>query len=76
MTKDRKHYKINTTMLPFSNFTQKAQKAIRRAHELAMERGQSQIDTIHLLASLILQDDGVVLSILDKLDVDTNFLTD
>ena len=63
-------------MLPFSNFTQKAQKAIRRAHELAMERGQSQIDTPHLLASLILQDDGVVLSILDKLDIDVNFLTD
>ncbi len=63
-------------MLPFSNFTAKAQKAIRRAHELAMERGQSQIDTVHLLASLIFQDDGVVLSILDKLDVDVNFLTD
>ena len=63
-------------MLPFSNFTTKAQKAIRRAHELAIERGQSQIDTLHLLVSLILQDDGVVLSILDKLDIDVNFLTD
>ncbi|MFC1756582.1 ATP-dependent Clp protease ATP-binding subunit [Patescibacteria group bacterium] len=63
-------------MLPFSNFTQKAQEAIRKAHELAMERGQSQIDTLHLLAALILQDDGVVLSIFDKLEVDINFLTD
>jgi len=63
-------------MLPFSNFTAKAQEAIRKAHELAMERGQSQIDTLHLLAALILQDDGVVLSILDKLEVDVNFLTD
>jgi ATP-dependent Clp protease ATP-binding subunit ClpB len=63
-------------MLPFSNFTAKAQTAIRKAHELAMERGQSQIDTLHLLAALILQDDGVVLSILDRLEVDINFLTD
>ena len=63
-------------MLPFSNFTQKAQEAIRKAHELGMERGQSQIDTLHLLAALVLQDDGVVLSIFDKLDVDVNFLTD
>ncbi|MBU1091915.1 AAA family ATPase [Patescibacteria group bacterium] len=63
-------------MLPFSNFTQKAQDAIRKAHELAMERGQSQIDTLHLLAALIFQDDGIVLSIFDKLETDINFLTD
>ncbi|MBU1179275.1 AAA family ATPase [Patescibacteria group bacterium] len=63
-------------MLPFTNFTAKAQEAIRRAHEIAMERGQSQIDTPHLLAALILQDDGVVLSILDKMEIDINFLTD
>ncbi|MCF7835946.1 MAG: AAA family ATPase [Candidatus Marinimicrobia bacterium] len=63
-------------MLPFSNFTQKAQETIRKAHELAMERGQSQIDTLHLLAALIFQDDGVVLSVFDKLETDINFLTD
>ena len=63
-------------MLPFSNFTAKAQEAIRRAHELAMERGQTQIDTLHLLAALVLQDDSVVFSIFDKLEIDINFLTD
>ncbi|MDD5032528.1 MAG: AAA family ATPase [Candidatus Pacebacteria bacterium] len=63
-------------MLPFSNFTQKAQEAIRKAHELAMERGQSQIDTLHLLAALILQDDGVILSVLEKLEADVGYLTD
>ncbi|MDO8555093.1 MAG: AAA family ATPase [bacterium] len=63
-------------MFPFSNFTNKAQEAIRKAHELAMERGQNQVDTLHLLAGLILQDDGVILSILDKLDADINLLTD
>jgi ATP-dependent Clp protease ATP-binding subunit ClpB len=63
-------------MFPFSNFTQKAQEAIRKAHELAMERGQNQVDTLHLLASLVLQDDTVILSVFDKLDIDINYLTD
>jgi len=63
-------------MFPFSNFTQKAQDAIRKAHELAMERGQNQVDTLHLLSALILQDDNVVLSVFDKLGVDINYLTD
>src|SRR3990172_8746045 len=52
-------------MPPFHNFTVKAQEAIRRAHELAIERGQNQIDSMHLLAALVLQDDGIVISILE-----------
>ncbi len=63
-------------MLPFTNFTEKAQQSIRRAHEIAMERGQTQIDALHLLAAIILQDDSVVMSIFDKLQIDVNFLTD
>ena len=63
-------------MPPFHNFTVKAQEAIRRAHELAIERGQNQIDSMHLLAALVLQDDGIVISILDKLEVDLALLTD
>ncbi len=43
---------------------------------MAMERGQNQVDTAHLLAALILQDDGLVLSVLEKLDVEVNYLTD
>ena len=63
-------------MPPFHNFTAKAQEAIRRAHELAIERGQNQIDSMHLLAALVLQDDGIVISILDKLEADLALLTD
>ncbi|MEK7646775.1 MAG: AAA family ATPase [Patescibacteria group bacterium] len=63
-------------MLPFSNFTNKAQEAIRRAHELAMERGQSQIDVEHLLAALILQEEGIVMALLEKLGVDPDLLLD
>lgn len=63
-------------MQPFGNFTLKAQEAIRKAHELAIERGQNQVDALHLLASLILQEEGIVPAIFDKLDNDPNGLLD
>jgi len=63
-------------MPPFNNFTTKAKEAIRRAHELVIERGQNQVGPIHLLIALLVQDDSLVLSILDKLEVDTTLLTD
>ena len=63
-------------MPPFNHFTTKAKEAIRRAHELAIERGQNHVSPIHLLAALMLQEESVVISILDKLEVDTVLLTD
>ncbi len=63
-------------MTPFHNFTVKAQEALKRAHELAIERGHNQIDALHLLSALLLQDDGVVISLLDKLEVDTQLMLD
>lgn len=61
---------------PFNNFTTKAKDAIRRAHELAIERGQNHVNSVHLLAALILQDESMVISILEKLEIDTMLLTD
>ena len=63
-------------MPPLGNFTSKAREAIRRAHEFAIERGQNHVTPIHLLAALVLQEESMVLSILDKLEVDTVLLTD
>jgi len=63
-------------MHPFNQFTTKAKEAIRKAHELAIERGQNHVNPMHLLASLIMQEESMVASILDKLDVDTILLTD
>src|SRR3989338_4662704 len=63
-------------MPPFSQFTIKAQEALRKAHELAIERGSSQIDAMHLLAALVLQEDGIVPSLLDKLEIDQAGLVD
>lgn len=63
-------------MPPFSQFTTKAKEAIRKAHELAIERGQNHVNPFHLLISLMSQEESMVISILDRLDVDTILLTD
>ena len=63
-------------MTPFHNFTVKAQEALKRAHELAIERGHAQIDTLHLLGALMLQEEGIIISMLDKLEIDIQFLLD
>ena len=63
-------------MPPFNQFTTKAKEAIRRAHELAIERGQNHVNPLHLLTALILQEDSMVVSILDRLEIDTALMTD
>ena len=63
-------------MPPFNNFTTKAKEAVRRAHELAIERGQNHVSPLHLLAALVLQEESLVFSILDRMEVDTNMLGD
>ncbi len=63
-------------MPPLSKFTTKAQEAIKRAHELAIERGVNHVSSLHLLAALLLQEESMVTSVLDKLEVDTMLLTD
>jgi len=61
---------------PFGNFTTKAKEVIRRAHELAIERGQNHVNPLHLLTALLSQEESMVISILDKLEIDTILLTD
>jgi len=63
-------------MPPFSNFTIKAKEAIRKAHELAISSGQNHVNPLHLLAALIEQDDSMVVSVLERLNVDSIVLTD
>ncbi len=63
-------------MPPFNHFTTKAKEAVRKAHELAVERGQNHVNPLHLLAALILQEESLVGAILDKLEVDGMLLSD
>ncbi len=63
-------------MQPFKNFTSKAKEVIRHAHELAIERGQNHVNPMHLLLALILQEESIIGSLLEKLEVDIMLLTD
>ena len=63
-------------MPPFNNFTTKAKDAVRKAHELAIERGQNQVSSLHMALALILQEESLILSLLERLEVDTVLLTD
>ena len=58
-------------MPPFNHFTTKAKEVIRKAHELAIERGQNHVNSLHLLTALLLQEDSLIISILDKMEMDT-----
>jgi ATP-dependent Clp protease ATP-binding subunit ClpB len=53
----------------FDKFTLKAQEAVQRAQELAADAGNPQIDSLHLLAALLAEEEGVVRPILDKIGV-------
>ena len=63
-------------MPPLNKFTTKAKDAIKRAHELAIERGINHVSSVHLLAALLIQEESMVNSILDKFEIDTILLTD
>jgi ATP-dependent Clp protease ATP-binding subunit ClpB len=63
-------------MPPLNKFTTKAKEVIKKAHELAIERGQNNVNSLHLLTALLLQEESFVVSILDKLEIDTMLLTD
>ena len=63
-------------MPSFANFTTKAKEVIKRSHELALERGVTNVNSYHLLTALILQDDSPVVSMLERMEVDLVMLTD
>ncbi len=51
----------------FDKFTIKAQEALQRAQSLAADRGNPQIEALHLLAALVAESEGVVQPILEKI---------
>ena len=64
------------TMPPFQQFTIKAQEVLKKAHDLALERSHHQIDVMHLLAALLLQEEGTVDAVLEKLEIDISATID
>lgn len=63
-------------MMQFNKFTIKAQEALRRAQELAFLRRQQQIDSVHLLASLISEEEGLISNIFLKIGVEPEEVSD
>jgi ATP-dependent Clp protease ATP-binding subunit ClpC len=63
-------------MMRFDRFTERAQDAAQRAAEIIQRYGHNQIDTEHILLSLIEQPQGVIPQILERLNVDIEDLTD
>ncbi len=57
-----------------ANFTNKAQEAIMTAQAIAQDRGQQQIDALHLLFALLNQEGSVVLTMMQKLGIDIDQL--
>ncbi|MFA5714629.1 MAG: AAA family ATPase [Candidatus Paceibacterota bacterium] len=52
------------------NFTNKAQKIVMHAQNLARDMGQQHIDALHLLSSILSDQDNIVLNYLNKINVD------
>lgn len=52
-----------------NQFTHKSQEALQKASEVAHENGQPQIEPPHLFLALINQEDGVVVSVLKKINI-------
>jgi len=53
----------------FDKLTLKAQEAVVRAQELATDRGNAQIDPLHLLAALLTENDGIIGPIIERIGV-------
>ncbi len=62
--------------MPFPNFTSRAKEAVHKAHQLAVERGQTHVNPLHLLSAILLQEENLTLSILEQMEYDLNELSD
>ena len=51
----------------FDKFTTKAQEAVQRAHDLAADAGNPQLDALHVLAALLAETDGIIRPVLEKI---------
>src|SRR5271170_1253125 len=62
-------------MLRFEKMTVKAQEAVQSAQEVAGKHENQQVEPVHLLAALVAQTDGVVPSLLTRLGIGTEVLS-
>ncbi len=61
-------------MPPLNKFTEEAREIIRKAHELAIDRGQNTITPTHLLGAIFSLDQGIIFDLFEKLKLNFNDL--
>ena len=64
---------FSKNMIP-QNFTHKSQEAIQNAARIANDNGQPQVEPPHLLLSLLEDQEGIVISVLQKLNLNSSEL--
>ena len=57
-----------------NNFTVKTMDAIKAAQSAAVEHNHMEIAPAHLLYALLMQDDSLIVSLLDRMQVDSDAL--
>ena len=60
--------------MPFNRFTLKAQEALQAAQDLAISKNQGELKPVHLLYTLVIQEDGVIGMLLSRLGVNLKAL--
>ncbi len=60
--------------MDMNRLTEKAREALAAAHSLALREQHSEVDTVHLLAGLIEQEDGLTASVLRRADLEPEVL--
>jgi ATP-dependent Clp protease ATP-binding subunit ClpB len=61
-------------MINFEKMTNKMKEALSLSKDLAKENGNQQIEPLHILKSIITQEDSIVYALLEKLNVNINSL--
>ena len=60
--------------MDFNKYTQKSLEAIQNMQNLALEYGNQEVDQIHLLYALLSKEDGLILRLIDKMELNTQGL--
>lgn len=58
----------------FNKFTDKSQEAIINAQIIAAQNGQANIEAVHILLSLLQQNEGLIKPLLEKIKVDPDLI--
>ena len=56
--------------MQFDKFTIKSQEALSDARNIASENGHQSIEDVHLMSAMLKQKDGIIIPVLQKLEVD------